>query len=841
MAKKTVAEEESKDSLTDNGPTKKSKKSGYRPIKRSEYYFLRSEEMVLCEIYIPSEISYVFIAKMGERGLMEFLDSNEHKLINQRRYYNQVVTCDALENHIIFLSKTLKENKIPVPPHFDNPEVPPEKELSDNVLPHKSEFGLLKKLAAEVQEVSENAEKLAENVKCNKEFKQILIRLLRLFYTATGRRNLVFDIRKEDEEAGPRGSQSVNVYGGIIHRDKMLSMEILLMRCCHGNYILHVDELTEPITDMDDTSRKCIFLIFFQGSRTEQKVIAVAKAYRAQIYKADESKIQCEKLLSECNEYISETERILIAKTNHLRNVLQSVAPNICRWYMQILKMKAIYHTLNLFNIESSEKVMIARCWVPKRNLQEIYYVLGDTMAEHKSTGKPIIRQLEITEDPPTYFLLNKFTQAYQNIIDAYGIAAYQELNPMPYTVITFPFLFAIMFGDCGHGTIMALFAIFMVTCEKSLERKNIDNEMWQIIFSGRYVILLMGLFSMYTGIIYNDLFSLKVTVFPSAWRIHYNRSTVSENAHLQLNPDVDFRGTPYLFGIDPIWKLAGNSIDFLNSFKMKLSVILGISQMYFGIILSLFNHLYFKNYLSVFAEFFPQLIYFTCLFGYLMFLCFFKWATFGPGLGSERSPGCAPSILITFINMILLKDTETPAGCNPEMFPGQKIVERAFLAVGLVCVPWMLLVKPIVLICTKDKKEEKQPNDIELEMNYVNRFQHFLRSHMQLQVETTSEESEEGTMSIVIHQCIHTIEFVLGSVSYTASYLRLWALSLAHSQLSDVLWERVFLTGFFPGINRIAGGLVLYCVFNAWAFLTVAILVLMEGLSAFLHALRLH
>merc|ERR1712106_959773 len=226
-----------------------------------------------------------------------------------------------------------------------------------------------------------------------------------------------------------------------------------------------------------------------------------------------------------------------------------------------------------------------------------------------------------------------------------------------------------------------------------------------------------------------------------SASRPSEHKTMMLQPAQIKDNAtgESDFMGSPYPFGIDPVWQISTNKIVFLNSFKMKISIIIGVIHMMFGVILSLWNNKYFAKSVNIYCEFIPQITFLSCMFGYMALLMFHKWTAFVAG-GFEDSPltteRCAPSILITFINMVLFKDNE--------------------------------------------------PDSPECE-----------------------------------------------------AYLRLWALSLAHAQLSEVLWGMIMRIGLSS--EHWSGGIILWAIFAAWAVLTVGILCLMEGLSAFLHTLRLH
>ncbi|XP_058545845.1 V-type proton ATPase 116 kDa subunit a 3 isoform X2 [Neofelis nebulosa] len=507
--------------------------------------------------------------------------------------------------------------------------------------------------------------------------------------------------------------------------------------------------------------------------------------------------------------------------------------------------MKAVYLALNQCSVSATHKCLIAEGWCAARDLPTLQQALQDSSSEAGVSA--VVHRIPCRDMPPTLIRTNCFTASFQGIVDAYGVGRYQEVNPAPYTIITFPFLFAVMFGDVGHGLLMFLFALAMVLTENRPAVKSAQNEIWQTFFSGRYLLLLMGLFSVYTGFIYNECFSRATAIFSSGWSVaamatqsDWSDAFLAQHPLLALDPNVSgvFLG-PYPFGIDPIWSLAGNHLSFLNSFKMKMSVILGVTHMTFGVVLGVFNHVHFGQWHRLLLETLPELVFLLGLFGYLVFLIVYKWLQ-----DSAARAASAPSILIHFINMFLFSRSPT----NQPLFHGQEAVQSALVILALVMVPVLLLGTPLFLRWRHRSRSQRgpagrQPDEDKSEIldSSDASVAGWGPDEEKAGCPEDGEAAEFVLSEVLMHQAIHTIEFCLGCISNTASYLRLWALSLAHAQLSEVLWAMVMRSGLGLGRKLGVAAVALVPVFAAFAVLTVAILLVMEGLSAFLHALRLH
>ncbi|ERE86773.1 V-type proton ATPase 116 kDa subunit a isoform X1 [Cricetulus griseus] len=796
----------------------------------------RSEEMCLSQVFLQVEAAYCCVAELGELGLVQFKDLNANVNSFQRKFVNEVRRCESLERILRFLEDEM-QNEIIV----QMPEKDPETPLPREMITLES---TLEKLEGELQEANQNHQALKKSFLELTELKYLLKKTQDFFETET---NLADDFFVEDT-SGLLELRAIPSFmtgklgftAGVIHRERMASFERLLWRVCRGNVYLKFSEmdtlLEDPVTK--EEMKKNIFIIFYQGEQLRLKIKKICDGFRATIYPCPEPAAERKEMLASVNVRLEDLITVITQTESHRQRLLQEAASNWHSWVIKVQKMKAVYHVLNMCNIDVTQQCIIAEIWFPVADTRSIKKALEQGMELSGSSMVPIMTEVETKSDPPTFNRTNKFTAGFQNIVDAYGVGSYREINPAPYTIITFPFLFAVMFGDCGHGMVMLMAALWMVLNEKNLLAQKSTNEIWNTFFNGRYLILLMGIFSIYTGLIYNDCFSKSFNIFGSSWSVQpmfrngtWNAHVMEKSQYLQLDPAVPgvYSGNPYPFGIDPIWNLASNKLTFLNSYKMKMSVILGIIQMTFGVILSLFNHIYFRRTLNIILQFIPEMIFMLSLFGYLVFMIIFKWCRYDAHTSQK-----APSILIHFISMFLFDYDDS----NAPLYSHQQEVQTFFVIIALASVPWMLLIKPFIL---RAKHQKSQLQSFSIHEDDLEGGHSSTSAQKTAGAHGTKGDHEEefNFGDIFVHQAIHTIEYCLGCISNTASYLRLWALSLAHAELSEVLWTMVMNIGLRL---RGWGGLIgVFIIFAVFAILTVAILLIMEGLSAFLHALRLH
>jgi V-type H+-transporting ATPase subunit a len=530
---------------------------------------------------------------------------------------------------------------------------------------------------------------------------------------------------------------------GIVSRDRKFLIKKILHQALRRNLAVRTkDVLNDNMT---------VFIAFAHGKEALVKITEIFYSLGGRILE-DRRFRECRKGLLELTAVISQMQKVGDHNDQAVQRELQKIGEVVNSWRYYLNREMKIYETLNKLSFDVDRDCLVGEAWVLRADvprLKKLCELTGD------GSSRFAFELLKASEMPPTHFRTSRFSQPFQALTNVYGIPSYGEINPAIFSIFTFPMLFGCMFGDVFHGLILLGLSYL---CIRYYHKLNKKYDSIQLILDGRYVLLLSSLGAIFFGFLYSDFGSVPIRLFASQF-------------------DVE---RTYPFGIDYKWLEAENSMEFLNSVKMKMSIIIGFFHMNLGIVISFMNALHFRNKIDLIGLLIPQTIIYAAFLGYLVFLIIYKWL-----VTSNK-----PSLIGVLVNMFT-----TPFTLGEEMYPNQHAVQLTLLGIMLLCLPWLVFSKPLYLIFKQMVERDK-------------------------------------ILELWIDQFIHCIEFGIGLISNTASYLRLWAVSLAHQQLTDVLHR------FTIGQKNLVAAFSLLGVYIAATFL---MLIGMEGLSSCLHALRLN
>ncbi len=762
-------------------------------------------------IKVHPEVAYAAVKQIGLSSCVEFIDINDSPMF-QRPFVPMLRRCDEMLRMLKIFEAGIAELGI-------KPEEMDEREISQLSRLDTSNMDVLQQqfedLSVEVNHLKSSRDPLIA---------QLAVLRLRLALlevaseliddvspgSARGRgaheNQPLLDLDITGQQSVQSQGTSVRIFGfvsGVIDRSRREQFERMLFRVLRGNILIRSCKLgPESAPDKDGV------VVMFNNSGSNvlksriEKVFVMFQVEQFQLPEGINDRLREQDTLRGT---IRDLNRVITDSGDRMAAKLKVVAARSDVLRRTILIEKGIYLTLNGFAVKSgSERMYTAEAWVPVADLP-----LVDNALKHASVSSGSQMQCLVTpitdrkrHPIPTYFRSTEFTAGFQGVIDAYGMATYKELNPAIFAVISFPFLFAVMYGDTIHGTLLTAFGLLMVLRGKQLLSRSPDDDILGMAVSARWVLLLMGIFAVYMGFIYNETLGIGFDYFGTSWKWACAK-VGGKNTNCKLNPT----GT-YSFGLDPVWGHAGNHMAMVNSVKMKMAVILGVVQMLFGISLKACNSLYKNDRRTLLFECIPEAIFLTCTFGYMDAIIFYKWSVDWVGLKLR-----APSILDTMVQFFLCPGCSIPK--EKQLFAGQAQVQAFLLLLAVACIPVILVVKPFLIKRDMNNRVKNAYGMLHDDADESQEHAHDDHGH--------GEDFQE----IAIHQLIHTIEYVLGSISNTASYLRLWALSLAHAQLAEVFFEK----GLLAGMNY--GAFASFLATGAFMGLTLGVLLAMETLSA--------
>ncbi|KAF3528323.1 hypothetical protein DY000_02036178 [Brassica cretica] len=438
---------------------------------------MRSEPMQLVQLIVPMESAHLTVSYLGDLGLVQFKDLNPEKSPFQRTYAAQIKRCGEMARKIRFFKDQMSKAGVLPKDSLEN---------GTHIIDLDDVEVKLGELEAELVEINANNDKLQRSYNELIEYKLVLDKAGEFFSSAhtsataqqieiesqqVGEDLLEAPLLQQDKSIDSSKQVKLGFLTGLVPREKSMVFERILFRATRGNVFIRQTVIEEPVIDPNsgEKAEKNVFVVFYSGERAKSKILKICEAFGANRYPFSEDLGKQAQMITEVSGRLTELKTTIDAGLGHRNILLHAIGDKFELWNLKVRKEKAIYHTLNMLSLDVTKKCLVAEGWSPVFASNEIQNALKRAAVDSNSQVGSIFQVLRTKELPPTYFRTNKFTSAIQEIVDAYGVAKYQEANPGVFTIVTFPFLFAVMFGDWGHGICLLLATMYLIVREKKL------------------------------------------------------------------------------------------------------------------------------------------------------------------------------------------------------------------------------------------------------------------------------------------------------------------------------------------------------------------------------------
>ena len=658
----------------------------------------RSETMTLSEIIFAQDTMWDMMNFVANSEKVMFAQnsvapkSGENTL--QKFAEETLRRCEELQENIRFLDETAGD--------FEIEDYRKGGTVRENMLAldrYRTDEGLegtqlFEDVEGELRDRYKNLEKQVDNRR--RLVKGMLEGLERLEAVRLSAELIPVDFGQRESTFEEGEEKKLKAFYGLLPNEHLHSFQRTLFRLTRGNIFfkyMNMDIL-EKVRDQDEFNKeevKLKSLIFILCPVAEQNLLHDKIRRMLTTNAFEELPIpytnRRQEIILELEQDVNDNREILQKTNSEINTILEGLVDSYKVPHLSFVTVSrlVIARELNfarqLIYIEKRENLYALMVWIPAKYFGSVQEQLQRLREDDEGFVKPKlikyendhVKKLKVKK-VPTFYDLGEFTFPFQKFVDTYGIPNYKEANPALFTIISFPFFFGLMFGDVGHGSLVLLTGILLL-----IFARDPNSVLCQV----KWLVFLMGFFAVYCGLIYSEFFATPFALFKSCY-------DVEDPEYSRRTPDC-----VYPLGMDYIWYLSENETSFLNSFKMKFSIIIGVIHMLFGTTLKASNAIYFGRWEDLIFEAIPQFFFMLVTFGYMSFCIIYKWLTNWDG----KDP---ISIIQLFINFTSVED---PLYGPPGL---QEKLQVSFVIICFVAFLLMILPKPLVLHYRNKKKSKK-------------------------------------------------------------------------------------------------------------------------------------